>query len=58
MTNEEMNQEYKEACKKQLRDDLLREIEEVLYSDKVSERNKDWTFSIIASILIKAKELG
>lgn len=54
---EEMNEVYKEDCKRQVKDQLISEFDKVYDSQELSAENKDWAIRMAISILRKAQQL-
>ena len=57
MTREQLNTDYKNACRKEMKKDLIKEFEKVMNSDTISNKKKDWVFQMVMDTLKFAQEV-
>ena len=57
MTREQLNTDYKNACREEMKKDLIEEFEKVMNSDTISNKKKDWVFQMVMDTLKFAQEV-
>ena len=57
MKIEQLNIDYKNACRKEMKKDLIEEFEKVMNSDTISNKKKDWVFQMVMDTLKFAQEV-
>jgi len=57
VTREQLNTDYKNACRKEMKKDLIKEFEKVMNSDTISNKKKDWVFQMVMDTLKFAQEV-
>ena len=57
MTRDQLNTEYKKACREEMKKDLIEEFENVMNSDTISNKKKDWVFKMVMDTLKFAQEV-
>jgi len=57
MTRELLNLKYKNACREEMKKNLIEEFEKVMNSDTISNKKKDWVFQMIMDTLKFAQEV-
>ena len=45
MTREQLNTDYKNACREEMKKDLIEEFEKVMNNDTISTKKKDWVLN-------------
>jgi hypothetical protein len=51
LNKEKMNEAYREACKKDMRKEMLAEYDRVMNNEDIPANEKDFAFNIIMNIL-------
>ena len=57
MKIEQLNIDYKNACREEMKKDLIEEFEKVMNSDTISTKKKDWVFQMVMDTLKFAQEV-
>jgi len=57
MKIEQLNIDYKNACREEMKKDLIEEFEKVMNSDTISNKKKDWVFQMVMDTLKFAQEV-
>jgi len=57
MTKEQLNIDYKNACREEMKKDLIKEFEKVMNSDTISTKKKGWVFQMVMDTLKFAQEV-
>ena len=57
MTREQLNIDYKNACREEMKKNLIEEFENVMNSDTISTKKKDWVFQMVMDTLKFAQEV-
>lgn len=56
MMMNQMAVEYRESCIRELRNDLLDEIDKVISSNTISRESRDWALNMVMSILLQVQK--
>ena len=57
MTKDQFDKNYKNACREEMKKDLIEEFEKVMNSDTISNKKKDWVFKMVMDTLKFAQEV-
>ena len=57
MTKDQFAKDYKNACREEIKKDLIEEFEKVMNSDTITNKKKDWVFQMVMDILEFAQEV-
>jgi len=57
MTKDQLATDYKNACREEMKKDLIEEFENVMNSDTISNKKKDWVFKMVMDTLKFAQEV-
>jgi len=57
MTKDQFAKDYKNACREEMKKDLIEEFENVMNSDTISNKKKDWVFKMVMDTLKFVQEV-
>ena len=57
MTKDQFAKDYKNACREEMKKDLVEEFEKVMNSDTISNKKKDWVFKMVMDTLKFVQEV-
>jgi len=57
MIRNQLAEDYKNACRKEMKKDLIEEYEKIMNSDTISDKKKDWVFQIVMNVLKFSQEV-